>query len=392
MWARAIERGCPDERPHVVIPDAVDVDTLQPPDRSGLHALSAERPLRLLSVGRLHWKKGHEIALAAVAQLRQRGVEIEYRIVGDGEHREPTEFAVADLGLGEYVQLLGALDATAVREQLAWADVLVHPSLTEAFGVAVAEAQAMGLPVVCTDVGGLPENIEHGVTGFAVPRRDPSALAAALKTLAEDTALRLRMGQAARRRAEQELDHRVQLDRFEAVYRDLLERRDTAVEQLPVRAARASRRREHLREMRARLALGGDQPGLEENVWRHEVVELVQHYVEAELPVGARVLVVSRGDEDIIDFAGRHGEHFPQAPDGRYAGHHPADSEEAIVHLTSLCEAGAEFLVIPGTAHWWLDHYEAFARHLDQHYQRTAVLDRGYIAFALVESGQERAA
>ena len=142
-----------------------------------LRSGTGDRPLRLLSVGRLHWKKGHELALAAAAILRERGVELEYRIVGDGEHREPTEFAVTDLGLDGHVQLLGALDADGVREQLAWADALIHPSLTEAFGVAVAEAQAMGLPVVCSDAGGLPENIAHGVTGFAVPRRDVAAMA-----------------------------------------------------------------------------------------------------------------------------------------------------------------------------------------------------------------------
>ena len=109
----------------------------------------------------------------------------------------------------------------------------------------------------------------------------------------------------------------------------------------------------------------------------------MQGYVESELPAGARVLVVSRGDEDIVDFARHRGEHFPQASDGRYAGHHPADSAEAIAHLDELHESGAGYLVIPGTSEWWLDHYDEFARHLDQRYRRMAARDGAFIAYDL---------
>jgi hypothetical protein len=114
-------------------------------------------------------------------------------------------------------------------------------------------------------------------------------------------------------------------------------------------------------------------------------VELVHGYVETELPRDARVLVVSRGDEEIVDFAHHRGEHFPQAQDGRYAGHHPADSAEAIAHLDRLRESGAGYLVIPGTSQWWLDHYGEFAQHLEQRYRRLAAEDRGYIAYNLAE-------
>lgn len=385
LWERAIERGCPPERPHVVITDAVDVAHLQPPPRPVTVAGTRERPLRLLSIGRLHWKKGHELALGAAAIVRSRGIELDYRIVGEGEHREPTAFAVSDLGLDGCVQLLGALDAAAVREQLAWADLLVHPSLTEAFGVAVAEAQAMGLPVVCSDVGGLPENIEHEVTGLAVPRRDPAALADAITRLATDHELRHEMGLRARHRAETELDHQRQLDRFEQLYRELLSE-PAAGGMLPLREARTAHRREQAAALRERLGqVQQDDSDLREQLWRREVVELVHGYVAAELPQDARVLVVSRGDEEIVDFAHHRGEHFPQAEDGRYAGHHPADSAEAIAHLDRLRADGAGYLVIPGTSQWWLEHYSEFAQHLDQRYQRLAAQDRGYIAYNLAE-------
>jgi colanic acid/amylovoran biosynthesis glycosyltransferase len=385
LWERAIERGCPPERAHIVITDAVDVAQLQPPPRPVTEVGTRERPLRLLSIGRLHWKKGHELALGAAAIVRSRGIELEYRIVGEGEHREPTAFAVSDLGLDGCVQLLGALDAEAVREQLAWADLLVHPSLTEAFGVAVAEAQAMALPVVCSDVGGLPENIEHEVTGLAVPRRDPAALADAITRLASDHDLRHDMGLCARHRAETELDHQRQLDRFEQLYRELLSQ-PAAGGTLPLREARAAHRREQAASLRERLGqVQQDDSDLREQLWRREVVELVHGYVETRLPRDARVLVVSRGDEEIVDFAHHRGEHFPQAQDGRYAGHHPADSAEAIAHLDRLRESGAGYLVIPGTAQWWLEHYGEFAQHLEQRYRRLAAEDRGYIAYNLAE-------
>ena len=290
------------------------------------------------------------------------------------------------------MQLLGALDADGVREQLAWADVLIHPSLTEAFGVAVAEAQAMGLPVVCSDAGGLPENIDHGVTGFAVPRRDAAAMADADRAAGRSRASPAD-GQAARRRAEQELDHRVQLDRFEAVYRELLEQpAATSEHELPLREARARHRREQMAALRERLAAGGEQPNCGSSCGGARWSSWCRATSNPSFPAGARVLVVSRGDEDIVDFARHRGEHFPQAADGRYAGHHPADSDEAIAHLASLHEAGADFLVIPGTAQWWLDHYDGFARHLDQRHRRMALLERGYIAYALEAPAGERAA
>jgi 2-methylisocitrate lyase-like PEP mutase family enzyme len=100
------------------------------------------------------------------------------------------------------------------------------------------------------------------------------------------------------------------------------------------------------------------------------------------LPANARVLVVSRGDESIVDFEHHRGEHFPQAANGTYAGHHPADSAEAIRRLEALREDGAEFLVIPGTSAWWIEHYEGFARHLDR-YPRSAAEDGAHVVYAL---------
>jgi GT2 family glycosyltransferase len=102
------------------------------------------------------------------------------------------------------------------------------------------------------------------------------------------------------------------------------------------------------------------------------LVERVRDEVEARVPVDAEVLVISRGDRELIRFGDRRGAHFPQDADGRYAGHHPADSAEAIAALERLREEGARFLVVPPPSAWWLDHYDGFARHLDRYPLLTA--------------------
>jgi hypothetical protein len=88
-------------------------------------------------------------------------------------------------------------------------------------------------------------------------------------------------------------------------------------------------------------------------------VDRIRAQVRATVPEGSRVLVISRGDEALLRLDRRRGEHFPQTPTGLYAGHYPGDAEEAVAHLEALKEAGAEYLVIPAEALWWLEHYPA---------------------------------
>jgi hypothetical protein len=80
------------------------------------------------------------------------------------------------------------------------------------------------------------------------------------------------------------------------------------------------------------------------------------------------VIVVSRGDDTLLDLGGRPGWHFPQDPDGTWAGSYPADSEQAIVHLETLRARGGDFLLFPSTAFWWLEHYHGFREHLEERF------------------------
>ena len=222
LWQRALARGFPLEMEHMLIPPAVDLAVYPEPRLHQDEALeSPKKSLHILSVGRLEWKKGYEHALQAVRILQERGVECEYHIVGGGDYRDPLHFVCYQIGLEEMVTFCGAMDHLGVLKKLLWADVFLHPSLSEGFCNAVLEAQAMGVPVVCTDAGGLPENVADGLTGFVVPRRDPAAMADKLTLLAGDSDLRRKMGAAGCQRVEAHFRMDQQLDAFEDFYGSL---------------------------------------------------------------------------------------------------------------------------------------------------------------------------
>ncbi|UGS35715.1 glycosyltransferase [Capillimicrobium parvum] len=365
IWRRAQRRGCPADKPHRVITDAVDVSSFAAPDRRYEPAGAPERPLRIVSVGRLHWKKGHEHALAAIRTVLDRGIDVRYRIAGDGAHREAILFAIHDLGLEDHVELLGACSTDEVREQLRWADVCLHPAVSEGFCVSVIEAQAMGLPVVCSDADGLSENVADGQTGYVVARRDPGAIAARLTELAGDPALRERMGRAARTRAVERFDIADQLDGLEQLYESVLAK--------PEIDSRRRRRRETTEALEGELAtLDRRRLALVEQLRARRMAERLHEDVERLIPANATALVIARGDEELVDLSGRHGWHFPQTEDGVYAGHHPADGATAVRHLEELRARGAEYLVIPATSSWWLDHYGELRDHLERHHRRLA--------------------
>jgi colanic acid/amylovoran biosynthesis glycosyltransferase len=165
--------------------------------------------------------KGYEFALDAVARVRAAGIPIEYTIYGDGPYVEPVRYAIEQLGLVDNVRLAGAVSRERMPAAYAEADVMVHAALHEGFCNAVIEAQAMKLPVVTSDAGGLPENVSHGETGFVVPKRDADAMATRLIELARDPALRERLGNAGRVRALARFDLDRQADAFIRLYKEL---------------------------------------------------------------------------------------------------------------------------------------------------------------------------
>jgi glycosyltransferase involved in cell wall biosynthesis len=203
-----------------VIRPAVDTARFAPGADPDSHRPGGDR-LRLVTVGRLHWKKGHEYALVALRRLLDRGVPAELTLIGDGPEHGRLAYTVRDLGLADRAILRGPLDRDGVRRQLLRSDLFLLTSLTEGLSNAALEAMACGLPVVSTAAGGMGEAITDGEEGLLVALRDPEAIAAACETLWRDPGRRLVMGASARRRVERDFDSRDQIEAFGSMLREV---------------------------------------------------------------------------------------------------------------------------------------------------------------------------
>jgi glycosyltransferase involved in cell wall biosynthesis len=173
------------------------------------------------TVANLRVNKDWPNLLAAARRVIDRGLPVQFLLVGQGPLEQEMRALAEHLDLGAHVRLLGHRE-DAVRVMAA-CDVFVLASYYEGLPVALMEAFALALPVVATSVGGVPEMMTSGREGLLVPPRDPDALADALATLVGDPAARSAMGAAAQERAAC-YDIRNAVRRIEAVYRELVTR------------------------------------------------------------------------------------------------------------------------------------------------------------------------
>lgn len=184
-----------------------------------LFSASAESQVRperakskILSVGRLVPKKGHEDLIAACASLRDQGVDFECQIVGSGPLRESLAAEIRRHDLEERVRLTGSMTHRELIDLYRRVDLFVlAPRIAEdgdrdGIPNVIAEAMAVGVPVVATDISGIPELVRDEQTGLLVPSRDPEALAAAVKRLLQDPGLAMRLSGAARALLGREFD------------------------------------------------------------------------------------------------------------------------------------------------------------------------------------------
>jgi rhamnosyl/mannosyltransferase len=230
-------RSSPFLRPHtakcVVVPLGVDTRRFAPPEgleargwglASGtpsVRAASLQPPTTspsILFVGRLRYYKGLHLLLDAMRQVNAMLL-----IAGDGPERERLRSLATASGVAGRVRFLGDVPESEKPALYRAADVFVLPShlRAEAFGIALTEALASGLPCVSTELAtGTSFANLHGVTGLVVPPGDPAALADALNTLLNDRELRRRYGLAARERAVALLSLEAMLERVEAVYNE----------------------------------------------------------------------------------------------------------------------------------------------------------------------------
>ena len=168
-----------------------------------------ERPvLRIVSIGRLIEFKGFQHLINAAGILKQRGVPVDIRIIGDGPARPQLEAQIVALGVQDTVRLLGVRSQDEVKRELADCDLFALASIVDSMGASdilptvITEAMASSLPVVSTRVTGIPEMVVHGETGLLVEPADEAGLASSIAELAADPGTRERMGKAGRERAE----------------------------------------------------------------------------------------------------------------------------------------------------------------------------------------------
>jgi glycosyltransferase involved in cell wall biosynthesis len=169
-------------------------------------------------VGRLAEGKGHDVLLDAVDAMDDW--EGSVCIVGDGPLYDSLDASIEERGLSEQVFLTGYRDD--VPRILAASDVLVLPSFREGTPRVITEAMASGLPVVATDIAGIPEQVEDGESGFLIPTGDSEALADRLNRLLVDSGLRDEMGACGCERAER-FSVEAMVGQLDGIYRELLE-------------------------------------------------------------------------------------------------------------------------------------------------------------------------
>ncbi len=163
-----------EEKKIVVISPSIDVFRFQ---NNNDTYLKSNSEIKLISVGRLHWIKGYNYILEAIALLKREGLNIKYSIIGEGTEKERLLFQAYQLGISDSITFYGKVDHDELVKVLIMNDFFVQYSHQEGFCNAALEAQAMGLLCVVSDADGLVENVDDGKTGWVIPKRNSKELA-----------------------------------------------------------------------------------------------------------------------------------------------------------------------------------------------------------------------
>jgi len=220
--------GLPESRVEVIY-NGVDLASLGKPALGARERIRSEFQFAATDfvavlVARLHELKDHQTALRAIDAARKQIPGLRLLLAGEGDERATIEKTIRERGLEECVTLAGT--RKDIADLLAASDVFLMSSISEGIPLTVIEAMAARRPVVATAVGGLPELVEHGVTGFLAPSGDDASLACSLIELYRRPELRRQMADVAAKRAKEKFSLDGMLDAYRDVYRDVLGRRE----------------------------------------------------------------------------------------------------------------------------------------------------------------------
>jgi len=256
----------------------------------------------------------------------------------------------------------GYVSSEALRGLMSSCDAYVSLHRSEGIGLTIADAMGLGKPVIATGWSGNTDFMDVS-NAFPVRYR--------LVALEENVG----PYHAGEVWAEPSVEHAAELMRYVADHPDEARARG--------HAGRATIQRDYSEERIAemigqRLAIIGERHRFDD--FKRDVKGLVAAYrdlvrdirevVGRVVPAGGDVMVVSKGDQNLLQFEGRTGCHFPETDTGVYVGYHPGDSAAAIAALEAAIGRGHQYLLFPGTSLWWLDHYDGFRTHLDARYPR----------------------
>lgn len=215
---RAIELGCPEDK-ILVHASALDCEKFSYQPRS----LNPGESVRLMTTGRIVEKKGIEYVIDAINILKEKHPTLEYHIVGDGYYKQKLEQKVEHLGLEKWVHFFGTYNHDELVDILKSTHIFVSPSVTaknknqDANPNVLKEAMALGLPVISTNHGGIPEMITDGIEGYLVLERDSKALAEKIDYLISNPGLWKEMGLAGRKKVVSCYETHMLNDRLEKI-------------------------------------------------------------------------------------------------------------------------------------------------------------------------------
>ena len=218
--------GIEEEKIHVIY-NGVDINKFKPrPDRAKLRrefGLEEDKKI-VLFVGRLYHRKGLEILLCSIPPVLQEFGDVKFAISGTGfkKKEESLRNLAKELDIEDHVAFLGYVPDEKLPDLYATSDIFVLPAIYENFPFAILEAQATGLPVISTKVGGIPEFLVDNENGFLIDPGDSAQLTQRLLTLLQDPKLAKEMGRRGRSLIEEKLSWRLITGQVIDLYHKLL--------------------------------------------------------------------------------------------------------------------------------------------------------------------------
>lgn len=210
------------ERPIEVIPNFIDTDRFRRLEKEHFkRALCPGGEKVIVHISNFRPVKNASHVVQILHRLRGQGMHVKLLLVGDGPDRASVERLARELDVHRDIRFLGKQGP--IEEILSIADAFVMPSGFESFGLAALEAMACSVPVICSDIGGLPELVQGSNAGFLCPLGDIEAFTACVRKVLVDKDLRERMGEAGRLHAVRHFDTESVVSRYEAYYRRVRE-------------------------------------------------------------------------------------------------------------------------------------------------------------------------